>query len=57
LASSLVTGKALRETAAAAGIGERTVARRWADPDFRARVSELRGEMVQRGLGRFADWQ
>jgi hypothetical protein len=52
---AVATGNTLRDAALAVGIGERTAARRWADPDFRRRVSELRGEMVGRALGRMAD--
>jgi hypothetical protein len=55
LALGVATGKSLREAAAAAGIGERTATRRWADPAFRRRVAELRGDMVARSLGRLAD--
>jgi hypothetical protein len=55
LALALAGGQTLRAAAAAAGIGERTATRRWADPAFRRRVSELRGDMVQRSLGRMAD--
>jgi hypothetical protein len=51
----VATGNTLRDAALAVGIGERTAARRWADPDFRRRVSELRGEMVGRSLGRMAN--
>jgi hypothetical protein len=55
LALAVAVGKTLRDAALAVGIGERTAARRWADPDFRRRVSELRGEIVARSLGRMAD--
>jgi hypothetical protein len=55
LALAVATGQTLRDAAQAAGIGERTASRRWADPAFRRRVSELRGDMVQRSLGRMAD--
>ncbi len=55
LAVALAIGNTLRDAAFAIGIGERTAARRWADPEFRRRVSELRGEMVGRALGRMAD--
>jgi hypothetical protein len=55
LALALAAGQTLRAAAPAAGVSERTAARRWADPDFRLRVSELRGEMVHRALGRMAD--
>ena len=55
LALALATGETLRLAADAAGIGERTATRRWADPAFRRRVSELRGDMTGRALGRLAD--
>jgi hypothetical protein len=55
LAVSLAGGATLRDAAAAAGIGERTATRRWADAAFRRRVAELRGEMVGQALGRLAD--
>jgi hypothetical protein len=55
LALALAAGQTLRDAAAAAGIAERTATRRMADPAFRRRVNELRGEMVQRSLGRMAD--
>jgi HEAT repeat protein len=38
-----------------AGVSERTATRRWADPEFRRRVSVLRGELVGQALGRLAD--
>ena len=55
LALALATGQTLRGGAEAAGIAERTATRRWADPAFRRRVAQLRGDMVQRALGRMAD--
>jgi len=55
LAVALATGQTLRAAAETAGIGERTATRRWADAAFRRRVAELRGDMVQRSLGRMAD--
>jgi hypothetical protein len=55
LALALASGQTVRAAADATGIGERTATRRWADPDFRRRVGELRGDMVQRALGRMAD--
>src|SRR5262249_50332884 len=54
-ALALASGATVRDAAAAAGIGERTATRRWADPVFRLRVSGLRAEMVARSLGRMAD--
>ena len=55
LALALASGKTLRDAAAVVGIAERTATRRWADPTFRQRVAELRGEMVGHALGRMAD--
>jgi hypothetical protein len=55
LALAVASGQTLRDAAAAASVSERTAARRWADPDFRRRVNGLRGEMVQRSLGRMAE--
>lgn len=55
LALALATGRTLRDAAGTSGVSERTAARRWADPAFRLRVSQLRGDMVQRSLGRMAD--
>ena len=55
LAVALAAGQTLRDAAASAGIAERTAARRWADADFRRKVSDLRGGMVSRCLGKMAD--
>jgi hypothetical protein len=55
LALAVASGQTLRDAAPAAGVSERTAARRMADPDFRFRVADLRGEMVRRSLGRMAD--
>jgi HEAT repeat protein len=55
LALALASGQTLRAAAAAVGVGERTATRRWADAAFRRHVSELRGDMVGRALGRMAD--
>jgi hypothetical protein len=55
LALVLATGQTVRDAAVAAGVGERTAPRRWADPAFRRRVADLRGDMVQRSLGRLSD--
>jgi transposase-like protein len=55
LALALASGATLRDAAAAVGIAERTATRRWADPAFRRHVSQLRGNMVTRALGRMAD--
>jgi hypothetical protein len=55
LALALAAGQTLRESAAAAGVAERTATRRWADAAFRRRVSQLRADMVARALGKLAD--
>jgi HEAT repeat protein len=55
LALAVASGQSLRDAAGAAGVSERTAARRWADAAFRRRVSALRGDMVQRCVGRMAD--
>jgi hypothetical protein len=52
---ALASGQTVRDAARLAGIGERTATRRMADPGFRRRVNELRGEMVGRALGKLAD--
>jgi len=54
-AVALAAGQTLRAAAAAVGIGERTATRRWADPAFRRRVTELRTEMTSRALGIITD--
>ena len=55
LTVALAVGATVQEAARKAGIGERTVYRRLADPAFRRRVAELRGEMIGRALGKMAD--
>ena len=55
LALALATGQTLRDAAAASSVAERRAFRRMADPVFRRRVGELRGEMVGRAVGRLAD--
>jgi hypothetical protein len=55
LAAELAAGKTVREAAPAAGVSERTAFRRLADTAFKARVDELRAEMVSRAAGRLAD--
>jgi hypothetical protein len=52
---ALAGGSTLREAAHAAGLGERTVARRLADPDFRRRVRDVQAEMVGRALAKLTD--
>src|SRR5690242_11882322 len=55
LAVAVAAGQTLRDAAGAAGVSERTAARRWGDAAFRRHVSELRADMVRRSLGRMAD--
>jgi hypothetical protein len=55
LAVALAAGQTLREAAVAVGIGERTATRRWADPEFRRLVAELRGAAVERATGKLAE--
>jgi hypothetical protein len=55
LALALASGQTLRAAAEAAGVAERTAARRQADPAFRRRVAALRAELVERALGKLAD--
>jgi hypothetical protein len=44
----------VRDAARAAGLSERTAARRAGDPAFRARVNALRGEVVSAAVGQLA---
>ena len=55
LAAELAAGKTVKDAADAVHVSERTATRRMADPDFRERVSLLRGEMIGRAAGRLAD--
>lgn len=43
----LAAGKTLKEAAELVGCGERTVRRRWADPDFRRAVQQARRDMIE----------
>jgi hypothetical protein len=52
---AVASGQTLRAAAGAAGVSERTAARRWADPNFRVRVNELLADMTRCALGRLAD--
>ena len=51
LTAALASGRSYREAGAAAGISERTVRRRMADPGFRGKVVELRGAEIDRTRG------
>ena len=55
LAADLAAGKTVREAAVTAGVSERTAFRRLEDAVFKARVAELRSEMVRTAAGRLAD--
>jgi hypothetical protein len=55
LALALAAGDSIADAAANAGVGERTVYRRLADPAFRQRIQTFRGEMVAQALGRMAN--
>jgi hypothetical protein len=55
LALALAAGDTAIEAATKAGMSERTVYRRLADPAFRRHVQDLRGEMVGRALGRMTN--
>ena len=46
LAAQLAAGKTVRDTAATAGVSEKTAHRRTADPDFRAKVSGVRAQFI-----------
>jgi len=48
---ALACGATVEHAARKAGVGERTVYRRLADPEFRQRLHQLRVEMVQRTAG------
>jgi hypothetical protein len=55
LAVLLAAGQAIKSAAAEIKVGERT-AHTWLEvPHFRARVSELRGRMLDSALGRLSD--
>lgn len=55
LLGALATGATYEEAAQAAGLSERTVRRRMADDDFRARLWEARSIYLNRALGRLAE--
>ena len=54
LLTALVSGSTAAEAAAVAGVGERTVRRRIADPTFAERVDAARAEMVEAALARLS---
>src|SRR5262245_17224870 len=55
LVLALASGQTVRDSARAAGVGERTATRRLADADFRRRVIETRAALVERATGQMAD--
>ena len=52
LALALASGRRVVDAAESAGLSERTAYRRRAEPDFQARVKELRSELVDAASGR-----
>src|SRR5262249_35865384 len=52
---ALAGGATVRQAAEQACLSERTVHRRLAGADFQQRVAALRGQMVERALGKLAD--
>ena len=55
LAAELACGKTVRDAATATGVAERTAHRRQSEPEFRAKVADLRAGMVSAAAGRLAD--
>jgi hypothetical protein len=55
LAAELARGKTLQDAAQAVGCGERTARRRWAEPEFKAKVAALRAELIDRTSGTLAE--
>src|SRR5262245_36119276 len=55
LAAALAAGRTVADAADAADVSERTAYRRLADDAFRARVTQLRQEMVDRVVGSLAE--
>ncbi len=55
LVLALARGLTVRQAAQEAGVGERTTHRRLDDPEFRRRVSAVRGELMERACGRLSD--
>jgi hypothetical protein len=54
VALCLAAGRTAKGAAAACGVGERTVRRWQADPDFAGRVAALRRQLAERAAGRLA---
>jgi len=55
LVLALARGLTVRLAAEEAGFGERTAHRRLDDPEFRRRVSVVRGELMEQAGGRLSD--
>lgn len=55
LALGLARGLTLAEAATAAGVSERTASRRIAEPEFIARVGQMRSRLIETALGQLAD--
>ena len=55
LVLGLARGLTVRQAAQEAASGERTAHRRLADPEFRGRVSAVRGELMERAGGLLSD--
>jgi hypothetical protein len=51
---ALAAGETVRDAAKAANIGERTATRRVADPAFRLRLAEVRGDLFRQAQDRLA---
>jgi hypothetical protein len=54
LVVALAGGASVSAAAAHAGVSDRTARRRLADPAFRTRVDEARGELVRQAVGRLS---
>lgn len=52
LLSALTSGSSVRDAASAAGMSERTAYRRLQDPDFRARLTDARRQVVASAVER-----
>lgn len=55
LIAVLASGATVKDAAKQVGVGERTVRRRLENGDFRRRVAEARGMVLERAAGRLAD--
>ncbi len=55
LVLALARGLSIRQAAEEAGFGKRTAHRRLDDPEFRRRISAVRGELMELAGGRLSD--